>query len=308
MQKNKGGNEMPGEFIVLITGQLKAGKSSFANALMGKEILPTDCVPVTGVIAEIRYGEKNKMTIFPRKDSGLDGPIVLQEPTTEDIRTYSFIGSINQDICYERIVIEYNLPLLKEGFVLVDMYGLGRFWYNDSIVEHYFAKADVIIYLMSGTMPYTNDDKNALAEMNQIGLKNLIVAYTRFGDIRESYKNRPLGIFEEYIPVLQGYALKHTDLGTNGIHFIDSLDALNARLGNDEALLLSSGLPKLEEQLRMMLHNRSMEVKQLQNDKRKVSLLKAIRHLYTITDEVPKDEMCQIREELRAAQERIQNK
>jgi hypothetical protein len=39
-----------------VLGQMKRGKSSFINALMGEEILPTGVLPVTAVITEIKYG------------------------------------------------------------------------------------------------------------------------------------------------------------------------------------------------------------------------------------------------------------
>ena len=37
-----------------VLGQMKRGKSSFINALLGAEILPTGVLPVTAVITEIR--------------------------------------------------------------------------------------------------------------------------------------------------------------------------------------------------------------------------------------------------------------
>src|SRR5579863_1271575 len=39
-----------------VLGQMKRGKSSFINALLGAEILPTGVLPVTSVITEIKYG------------------------------------------------------------------------------------------------------------------------------------------------------------------------------------------------------------------------------------------------------------
>src|SRR3984957_5444188 len=39
-----------------VLGQMKRGKSSFINALMRAEILPTGVLPVTAVITKIRFG------------------------------------------------------------------------------------------------------------------------------------------------------------------------------------------------------------------------------------------------------------
>src|SRR5580692_11251959 len=49
-----------------VLGQMKRGKSSFINALLGAEVLPTGVVPVTSVITEIRYGVVPEAAIFYR--------------------------------------------------------------------------------------------------------------------------------------------------------------------------------------------------------------------------------------------------
>src|SRR5580658_10214410 len=46
-----------------VLGQMKRGKSSFINALLGAEILPTGVLPVTAVITEIRYASAPDATI-----------------------------------------------------------------------------------------------------------------------------------------------------------------------------------------------------------------------------------------------------
>ncbi len=43
---------------IAILGQFKAGKSTFLNSLIGKEILPVGAIPVTTVITRLQFGEK----------------------------------------------------------------------------------------------------------------------------------------------------------------------------------------------------------------------------------------------------------
>lgn len=50
-------------FHLAVLGQMKRGKSSFINALLGAEVLPTGVLPVTAAIAEIRYGASPAATI-----------------------------------------------------------------------------------------------------------------------------------------------------------------------------------------------------------------------------------------------------
>ena len=47
-----------------VLGQMKRGKSSFINALLGSEILPMGVLPVTAVITEIKYGPAPQAAII----------------------------------------------------------------------------------------------------------------------------------------------------------------------------------------------------------------------------------------------------
>jgi len=52
------------QFHLAVLGQMKRGKSSFINALLGAEVLPTGVLPVTAVITEIRYATAPCATIL----------------------------------------------------------------------------------------------------------------------------------------------------------------------------------------------------------------------------------------------------
>lgn len=51
-------NSYKNKFVLMIAGEAKSGKSTFINAFLGKEILPTDAKQCTNSIIKIRYGEK----------------------------------------------------------------------------------------------------------------------------------------------------------------------------------------------------------------------------------------------------------
>ena len=51
-------NNYKNKFVLMIAGEAKSGKSTFINAFLGKEILPTDAKQCTNSIIKIRYGEK----------------------------------------------------------------------------------------------------------------------------------------------------------------------------------------------------------------------------------------------------------
>lgn len=50
-------------FRLLVLGDMKRGKSTFLNALMGENLLPTDVNPCTAVLTILRYGTDKKVTV-----------------------------------------------------------------------------------------------------------------------------------------------------------------------------------------------------------------------------------------------------
>ena len=51
------------DFLVAVLGRFKAGKSSFLDHLIGRNILPVGVVPVTSVVTEISYGKEDRVQI-----------------------------------------------------------------------------------------------------------------------------------------------------------------------------------------------------------------------------------------------------
>jgi hypothetical protein len=47
-------------FNIAVMGRFKAGKSSFLNHLLGRDLLPVGVIPVTAVITEIAYGSRER--------------------------------------------------------------------------------------------------------------------------------------------------------------------------------------------------------------------------------------------------------
>jgi ribosome biogenesis GTPase A len=52
-----------GVFRLMILGDMKRGKSTFLNALLGEKLLPSDVNPCTAIMTVLRYGNEKKVTI-----------------------------------------------------------------------------------------------------------------------------------------------------------------------------------------------------------------------------------------------------
>src|SRR5580704_4988279 len=97
-----------------VLGQMKRGKSSFINALLGAEILPTGVLPVTAVITEIKYGSVTCVTILrttgQREEVGLG---TLPSYITE-------AGNPGNKRQVASVEITYPSPFLESGIILID--------------------------------------------------------------------------------------------------------------------------------------------------------------------------------------------
>src|ERR1039458_6570590 len=63
------------EISVAVLGRFKAGKSSFLNHFIGRNILPVGVVPVTAVVTEIRYGAREEARVHHRDGRGPEVPL-----------------------------------------------------------------------------------------------------------------------------------------------------------------------------------------------------------------------------------------
>lgn len=244
-------------FKVLIVGQFSSGKSSMVNAWAGKEFLPTGTLPETGVVTEMIYGEQFRVTLYPRQGLNNGQPKVLIEPTTEEIKSLCSIDNEaamdeknrekTRNLQYERVVMECDLPLLKEGIMLVDTVGMNDPWGNDYITERYFPKADAVIYLMNANMAYGSDDQKLLTKINEYGLRDLIIVYTHYDQVVSANRFKPQSELEQIRRVLCGHASKHTNVGDQGVHFVDSLEGLYGKINGDEKAVIHSGIKGLED-------------------------------------------------------------
>lgn len=254
------------EFVVLFMGAFSSGKSSMINALIGEELLPTGFLPETAVIGELHYGTRKRIILYPKpgKWKGGDKPFEIQ-PTTEEIEKYvslSATDAINTrettidgnesnkiDAKFEKMVVYWPLDILKDGVIFVDSPGINDPNSNDYIVNDYLPNADAIVYVMDSQNAYASTDGAQLRSINKLGKKNIVTGYT-FYDIVSSQTTNPdrlQQIRSRYI----GYMLKnkHTELGENSIHFLNSLGGLKARQSGDNAGWIRSGFDGFENYL-----------------------------------------------------------
>lgn len=123
---------------VAITGQFSSGKSTFLNALLAKNILPTGITPVTSKVNYIRYGDAFKIRVHYK-----DGRDEYHDIAT--IARFTDQRENVEDIAY--LVLYAPLNILKD-IVFVDTPGLNSQAASDTqTTEKVLREVDGIIWL-----------------------------------------------------------------------------------------------------------------------------------------------------------------
>ena len=145
-----------------VLGQMKRGKSSFINALLGTEILPTGVLPVTSVITEIRYGVVPEAAIFYR--TGQREKVALS--ALADYITESANPGNKKRVA--SVEISYPSPFLEAGIVLIDTPGIGSTHaHNTRTTESYLQQVDAAIVVLSVDPPITKIESQFVKSLKE---------------------------------------------------------------------------------------------------------------------------------------------
>lgn len=164
---------------VAVVGIMKAGKSTFMNALMGADILCTGNLETTYTVCWFRYGKQPKLTICFRNGKEQDAPI--SDLARWSVRTYEKENPRINDVKY--LVIHYPSEVLKT-MEFIDTPGLNSMYRTDAKNTLDFLSiqgseetiyeagmADAIIYAFSHTA--SGFDEEILQEFHKGGMESV---------------------------------------------------------------------------------------------------------------------------------------
>ncbi|KAI0754594.1 hypothetical protein C8Q80DRAFT_1350346 [Daedaleopsis nitida] len=216
---------------VLVTGDLNAGKSTFVNALLRREVMPVDQQPCTTAFCEVHDAKEN---------GGMEEVHVVKEGTTYSVKDEStFTRSSLSDL--ESIVSENEneaqilklylsdprdpqASLLSNGIVdisLIDAPGLNR---DNTHTTRVFARQeeiDVVVFVVSAENHFTLSAKEFL--MNASHEKAyLFIVVNKYEQIRDKAKCKRLVL--EQIKQLSPRTYEDAE---DLVHFVDSQQALH---------------------------------------------------------------------------------
>ncbi len=146
-------------FNVMIVGDFKRGKSSFINALLGKELLPSDITPETVTVNTVTYGDADTAEIYLENNTKKIIPM-------ESLKRESLESILKQLPAKPKYIsVKDNNEILK-NINFIDTPGLNDAVDSfDEVVIDYLSKADAVIYVVSASFPMSRDEQNFLSEI-----------------------------------------------------------------------------------------------------------------------------------------------
>ncbi|MGQ9916236.1 MAG: dynamin family protein [Bryobacteraceae bacterium] len=147
---------------VAILGRFKAGKSTFLNELLGRALLPTGVIPVTSVVTEIEYGERERAEV-----ELLDGRRVAVN--LEDLSGYvdeSRNPGNRKNVARVRVWLPEMLRY--QGIRFVDTPGMESVLaHNTDVSREWLPNVGLALVAVSVDPPLTQQDAGLIAELER---------------------------------------------------------------------------------------------------------------------------------------------
>lgn len=185
-KKESIGDSKDYRFAVLST--MSSGKSTLINALLGKDILPSENQACTGKIFEI-CNVKREMTICGLKNN----QIVMSK-----IDKHS-LNKLNNTQEIDKIKIEGEFYGMKKNVVLYDTPGVNNYMNknHEQVTYEFLEENEIknIIYILNATQIGVNDDKKFLLDLREIYKEkeiNIIFLLNKIDSIDSEIENKDI--------------------------------------------------------------------------------------------------------------------
>ena len=225
---------------VLVTGDLNAGKSTFVNALLKRDVMPVDQQPCTTAFCEVHDATEN---------GGKEELHILREGVTYDINddtTFTraslpdleqFVSENENEQQMLKVYLSDARPptqsLLSNGVVdisLIDAPGLNRDSVKTTAVFARQEEIDVVVFVVSAENHFTLSAQEFLKTASN-EKAYLFIVVNKYDQIRDKAKCRRLILNQ-----IKELSPRTRDDADDLVHFVDSAAALQTSTSSFDTL------------------------------------------------------------------------
>lgn len=253
-------------FTVAIVGEFNRGKSTFINALLGKDILPSGIKPTTATLNRITYGIKPfvKIKFKDGQEKELNIESLKQYVTKSNSQLAEEATNVEEAIVY------YPLHYCQNNVDIIDTPGLNDEANMDKITYSVLPEVDVAIMTIMAESPLSISEKKfietQLLESNN-DLNHIIFVVTGIDrchnkedakvaveHIREEIHNLMTKLIsQEYEEESPDYAVKLKKIETLKVYGLSAYQALQGKKQHDISLISQSHFDEFETILEKFL-------------------------------------------------------
>ena len=234
-------------FSLVIVGQFKRGKTTFINALLGKDLLPTAIIPLTSIITILGYGDKLQITAFFENGTKKD---IIQE----DLPLYiTEKHNPKNEKGVNRVEITYPSQYLKNGVQIIDTPGIASVYeHNTQTTYEYLPRADAAIFMVGVDPPLTQAELQFLRDVkNMVG--KIFFIQSKIDTVSKADREESLEFSKKIIE--EGHYFNDVT-----IYPLSGKEALEGKKEGDPQKIKRSGLYSFEQSLEQFLVNEKGKV------------------------------------------------
>lgn len=239
------------QYDVVVCGEVKKGKSSFINALMGDEVLPTNTQVATSQVFRIINSETEEYSLV-----FTDGQ--RQRISRQDLSRYG--SQVDADLYGEPIFrgrqldyieVKHPIPSLPKSVALIDTPGIGALYAaHEQITRNYLSKAAAVIFIIDPKNPIVVKERAFIESALKV-TKQIMFVMTKMDNYDEHVIATMISRDEE---ILAPYG-KQTAFGRISIQPVSSTLLFDANKEKDEILMEMSCFEEVRDTLLKMIYN-----------------------------------------------------
>lgn len=251
-------------FSIAIVGEFKRGKSTLINALLGKEILPSDILPTTATVNRITYGIRGQVRILFKDDSTDDIELdqLEQYVTKLTPEAEAVAATVREAVVY------YPVPYCQNNVDIIDTPGLSDETRMTETTLAVLPQVDAAIFVIMAQAPFSESERAFLEnDLLTEAVGRILFVVTGIDrcnrpedvdrilqSVRERIKTHVLkGAEERFGAGSEEYHDYLSRIGNPRVFGVSAYQALQAKISGDMALLAESRFQSLETALEKFL-------------------------------------------------------
>jgi GTP-binding protein EngB required for normal cell division len=151
-----------------VLGEFNHGKSTFVNAMLGTDLLPTGITPTTAALNHIVYAESPRASVLTNDGNTID------LPPAEVSEWLTVSGEKHENV--QRVEIGYPSQILEDNITLVDTPGVNDLNEQRADITYgYVPRADAVIFLLDASQALKDSEREFLSSHVLEGSKDRLI-------------------------------------------------------------------------------------------------------------------------------------